>query len=155
MIVFELNGEKVTWDGDPDMPLLWYVRDELNMTGSKFGCGVGMCGACTMHLNGSPIRSCSTPIAAASGGAITTIEGLASVASNAVQQAWQKLDVVQCGYCQSGQVMAATALLENNSSPSNEDIDMAMQGNVCRCATYHRIRAAIHEAADSLAKAVS
>ncbi|WP_338294855.1 (2Fe-2S)-binding protein [Planctobacterium marinum] len=155
MIAFELNGEKVTWEGDPNMPLLWYVRDELNLTGSKFGCGVAMCGACTMHLNGAPIRSCSTPIAAANGGSITTIEGLTSEASKAIQTAWQKLDVVQCGYCQSGQVMSATALLEKNKSPSNEDIDMAMQGNVCRCATYQRIRAAIHEAADSLAKEVS
>lgn len=155
MISFELNGDKVTYEGDPNMPLLWYVRDELNLTGSKFGCGVGMCGACTMHLNGQPVRSCSTPMAAANGASVTTIEGLNSEAAVAIQQAWQKLDVVQCGYCQSGQVMSATALLENNKQPNDQDIDMAMQGNICRCATYHRIRAAIHEASDTLAKEVS
>ncbi len=155
MISFELNGNKVTYDGDPNMPLLWYVRDELNLTGSKFGCGVGMCGACTMHLNGQPVRSCSTPVAAANGAKVTTIEGLSSDTAMAIQQAWQQLDVVQCGYCQSGQVMSATALLESNKKPSDKDIDMAMQGNICRCATYHRIRAAIHHAADTLAKEVS
>ena len=155
MISFELNGSKVTFDGDPNMPLLWYVRDELNLTGSKFGCGVGMCGACTMHLNGQPVRSCSTPVAAANGAKVTTIEGLSSDTAMAIQQAWQQLDVVQCGYCQSGQVMSATALLESNKKPSDKDIDMAMQGNICRCATYHRIRAAIHQAADTLAKEVS
>lgn len=155
MISFELNGNKVTYDGDPNMPLLWYVRDELNLTGSKFGCGVGMCGACTMHLNGQPVRSCSTPIVAANGAKVTTIEGLSSDTAMAIQQAWQQLDVVQCGYCQSGQVMSATALLESNNKPSDKDIDIAMQGNICRCATYHRIRAAIHHAADTLAKEVS
>lgn len=155
MISFELNGEKVSWEGDPNMPLLWYVRDELEMTGTKFGCGVAMCGACTMHLNGAPIRSCSTPIVAANGAKVTTIEGLDSQAAHAVQTAWQKLDVVQCGYCQSGQVMSATALLEKNAQPTNADIDLAMQGNICRCATYHRIRAAIHDAADNLAKEIS
>lgn len=155
MISFKLNGENVTWKGDPNMPLLWYVRDELNLTGSKFGCGVGMCGACTMHLNGQPIRSCSTPISVASGGTITTIEGLSGSAAEAIYAAWQKLDVVQCGYCQSGQVMAAAALLQRNSQPGNDDIDLAMQGNICRCATYHRIRAAIHEAAGHLATEVS
>lgn len=154
MISFELNGNKVTYDGDPNMPLLWYVRDELNLTGSKFGCGVGMCGACTMHLNGQPVRSCSTPVASANGAKVTTIEGLSSDTAMAIQQAWQQLDVVQCGYCQSGQVMSATALLEGNKKPSDKDIDMAMQGNICRCATYHRIRAAIHHAADTLAKEV-
>jgi isoquinoline 1-oxidoreductase alpha subunit len=155
MIQFELNGEKVTWEGDPNMPLLWFVRDEKEMTGTKFGCGVAMCGACTMHLNGSPIRSCSTPVSVANGAKITTIEGLDSPAAHAIQSAWQKLDVVQCGYCQSGQIMSATALLENNAKPTNDDIDLAMQGNICRCATYHRIRGAIHEAADNLAKEIS
>ncbi len=154
MIKFTLNGEEVSFSGDPQMPLLWYVRDVLNLTGSKFGCGVGMCGACTMHLNGQPIRSCSTPVASANGAELTTIEGLSSGPGLAVQQAWQDLDVVQCGYCQSGQIMAATSLLQNNAKPSDADIDNAMQGNVCRCATYHRIRAAIHKAADSLAKEV-
>lgn len=155
MISFELNGEKITWEGDPNMPLLWFVRDEKELTGTKFGCGVAMCGACTMHLNGSPIRSCSTPVSVANGAKVTTIEGLSSAASDAIQSAWQKLDVVQCGYCQSGQIMSATALLENNPKPSNDDIDLAMQGNICRCATYHRIRAAIHDAADNLAKEIS
>lgn len=155
MISFELNGEKITWEGDPNMPLLWFVRDEKELTGTKFGCGVAMCGACTMHLNGSPIRSCSTPVSVANGAQVTTIEGLSSAASDAIQTAWQKLDVVQCGYCQSGQIMSATALLESNPKPNNDDIDMAMQGNICRCATYHRIRAAIHDAADNLAKEIS
>lgn len=154
MIKFTLNGESVSFDGDPQMPLLWFVRDIQNMTGSKFGCGVGMCGACTMHLNGAPIRSCSTPVSVAQGATVTTIEGLASAPAKAVQEAWQKLDVVQCGYCQSGQIMSATALLESNAKPTDADINMAMQGNICRCATYHRIRAAIHDAADRLAKEV-
>ncbi|MBE1300610.1 MAG: 2Fe-2S iron-sulfur cluster binding domain-containing protein [Alteromonadaceae bacterium] len=154
MIKFTLNGESVSFDGDPQMPLLWFVRDIQNMTGSKFGCGVGMCGACTMHLNGAPIRSCSTPVSVAQGATVTTIEGLASAPAKAVQEAWQKLDVVQCGYCQSGQIMSATALLEGNAKPTDADINMAMQGNICRCATYHRIRAAIHDAADRLAKEV-
>lgn len=152
MITFTLNGKKMSYDGDPNMPLLWYVRDDLNMTGSKFGCGVAMCGACTMHLNGAPVRSCSTPMAAVTGANITTIEGLDTPQAKAVQEAWQALDVVQCGYCQSGQVMSATALLTSNAKPSDADIDGAMQGNLCRCATYHRIRAAIHDAADRLAK---
>lgn len=154
MIKFMLNGESVSFDGDPQMPLLWFVRDIQNMTGSKFGCGVGMCGACTMHLNGAPIRSCSTPVSVAQGATVTTIEGLVSAQAKAVQEAWQKLDVVQCGYCQSGQIMSATALLEGNAKPTDSDINMAMQGNICRCATYHRIRAAIHDAADRLAKEV-
>lgn len=155
MINFTLNGENISYDGDPDMPLLWYVRDQLDMTGTKFGCGVAMCGACTMHLNGTPIRSCSTPMSAVSGTEITTIEGLNSTTAKAVQNAWQALDVVQCGYCQSGQIMAATALLSQNQNPTDTDINSAMQGNVCRCATYHRIRAAIHRAASELAKEAS
>lgn len=152
MISFKLNGKKVTFDGDPNMPLLWYVRDEQNLTGSKFGCGVAMCGACTMYFNGDPVRSCSTPVSVVNGGDVTTIEGLDSVPAKAVQKAWQTLDVVQCGYCQSGQIMSATALLAKNKKPSDGDIDQAMQGNLCRCATYQRIRSAIHEAATHLAK---
>lgn len=150
MITFTLNGQEHHFDGDTTMPLLWYVREQAGLTGSKFGCGMGLCGACTMHLNGQPIRSCSTPVSALEGANITTIEGLATPAAGAVQQAWQELDVVQCGYCQSGQVMSAAALLATNASPTDEDIDNAMQGNICRCATYHRIRAAIHNAAEKL-----
>ncbi len=152
MISFKLNGKKVKFDGDPNMPLLWYVRDERDLTGSKFGCGVAMCGACTMHFNGDPIRSCSTPVSAVDGGEVTTIEGATSKSAKAVQKAWESLDVVQCGYCQSGQIMSATALLTQNKNPSDDDINRAMQGNLCRCATYTRIRAAIHEAASQLAK---
>lgn len=154
MISFTLNGTQRQYQGDPNQPLLWYVRDELNLTGSKFGCGVAQCGTCTMHVNGQPVRACSTPMAAVQNARITTIEGLDSVAGKAIQHAWQRLDVVQCGYCQSGQIMSATALLQNNPSPSDQDIDQAMQGNLCRCATYHRIRQAIHQAADDLAKEV-
>ncbi len=150
-VTFTLNGVQVEHDGDPAMPLLWFVRERQKLTGSKFGCGVAMCGACTMHLDGQPIRTCVTPVSAVAGRAVTTIEGLASPTAEAVQTAWQTLDVVQCGYCQSGQIMAATALLEQNASPTDADIDAAMQGNLCRCATYHRIRAAIHEAAANLA----
>ena len=150
MISFKLNGIETHYDGDPSQPLLWYVREQAGLTGSKFGCGVAMCGACTMHLNGNAIRTCVTPMAALQGAEITTIEGLDSPAAAAVQQAWVEADVVQCGYCQSGQIMSATALLANNPRPTDEDIDNAMRGNLCRCATYHRIRAAIHNAADSL-----
>lgn len=154
MIKFTLNGESVSYTGDGNKPLLWFVREDQSLTGSKFGCGVAMCGACTMHRDGSPIRACSTPMSALEGAVVTTIEGLESPVANAVQNAWQKLDVVQCGYCQSGQIMSATALLSTNAKPSDADIDSAMQGNLCRCATYHRIRNAIHMAADDLAKEV-
>lgn len=154
MIEFNLNGKNISYEGDTNRPLLWYLRDTLNMTGTKFGCGVAMCGACTVHMNGQAMRSCSLPMAAISGAKITTIEGVQSAEAKAVQDAWEKLDVVQCGYCQSGQVMSATALLEKNAKPSDKDIDQAMQGNLCRCATYHRIRAAIHDAAENLAKEV-
>lgn len=154
MIEFNLNGKNISYGGDTNRPLLWYLRDTLNMTGTKFGCGVAMCGACTVHMNGQAMRSCSLPMAAISGAKITTIEGVQSAEAKAVQDAWEKLDVVQCGYCQSGQVMSATALLEKNAKPSDKDIDQAMQGNLCRCATYHRIRAAIHDAAENLAKEV-
>ena len=151
MIKFTLNGKAVTYKGDTNKPLLWFVREDAKLTGSKFGCGVAMCGACTMHVNGNPVRSCSTPMSVVNGASVTTIEGVSSKAAKAVQTAWQELDVVQCGYCQSGQIMSAAALLENNKSPSDKDIDMAMEGNLCRCATYHRIRAAIHKAAKQLA----
>jgi isoquinoline 1-oxidoreductase alpha subunit len=150
-ISFTLNGAAVTHDGDPSMPLLWFVRERQALTGSKFGCGVALCGACTMHMDGTPIRTCVTPVSAVANKSVTTIEGLDSAAGRAVQQAWRELDVVQCGYCQSGQIMSASALLARNPQPSDADIDSAMQGNLCRCATYHRIRAAIHKAAEQLA----
>ncbi|HUF73314.1 MAG TPA: (2Fe-2S)-binding protein [Gammaproteobacteria bacterium] len=150
-VTFTLNGREVVHDGDPAMPILWFVREKQGLTGSKFGCGVASCGACTMHLDGSPVRTCVTPVSAAEGRSVTTIEGLQSAEGRAVQAAWRELDVVQCGYCQSGQIMAATALLQSNPSPSDDDINAAMQGNLCRCATYHRIRAAIHSAAGRLA----
>ncbi|MGI9435823.1 MAG: (2Fe-2S)-binding protein [Geminicoccaceae bacterium] len=145
---FTLNGLAASVDVDADTPLLWVIRDELGMTGTKFGCGLALCGACTVHMDGVPIRSCQTFIEDAAGASITTIEGLDSKPAQAVQAAWQELDVPQCGYCQSGQIMSATALLSDTPKPSEEDIDAAMGGNVCRCATYHRIRKAIHRAAE-------
>jgi aerobic-type carbon monoxide dehydrogenase small subunit (CoxS/CutS family) len=148
MIDFELNGRRVQVDAPDDTPLLWVLRDELGLTGTKFGCGKSLCGACTVHLDGQPVRSCSTPVSVAAGGRITTIEGLSADASHAVQKAWIELDVVQCGYCQSGQIMSAAALVESNPSPSDSDIDAAMNGNLCRCGTYPRIRAAIKRAAE-------
>ena len=150
-VTFTLNGQQVVHEGDPAMPLLWFVREKQELTGSKFGCGVAMCGACTMHLDGSPVRTCVLPVSAVEGRSVTTIEGLQSAEAQAIQAAWRELDVVQCGYCQSGQIMAATALLESNPTPNDDDINAAMQGNLCRCATYHRIRAAIHAAAQRLA----
>jgi len=152
MATINLNGRDVNVDLPDDTPLLWALRDGLNMTGTKFGCGIAMCGACTVHVDGQATRSCVTPLSAVKGKKITTVEavGEAKVGA-AVQAAWQKLDVVQCGYCQSGQIMSATALLASNPKPTDADIDAAMSGNVCRCATYVRIRAAIHEAAKSLA----
>ena len=149
-VTFKLNGEERSLDIDPDTPLLWAVRDHVGLTGSKFGCGIAACGACTMHVDGVPVRSCSTAVSDVEGTEVTTIEGLESPVAKAVQTAWEKLDVVQCGYCQSGQIMSAVALLSETPKPSDEDIDAAMSGNVCRCATYVRIRAAIHEAADKL-----
>jgi len=150
-VTLEINGKSYTVDATPDTPLLWVIRDHIELTGTKFGCGIAMCGACTVHLDGQPIRSCSTPISSAQGGKITTIEGLAhNAAAEAVQEAWTELNVPQCGYCQSGQIMSATALLSNNSSPDDTAIDQAMSGNVCRCATYPRIRQAIKNAADKL-----
>jgi isoquinoline 1-oxidoreductase subunit alpha len=152
MTTFTLNGQSTTVDADPSTPLLWALRDNLNMTGTKFGCGMAQCGACTVHLNGQPVRSCVTPISAAAGSRITTIEAMpGDKVGKAVQDAWVKLDVAQCGYCQSGQVMSATALLKKTKRPSDAQIDTAMAGNVCRCGTYARIRAAIKDAAASLA----
>jgi len=152
MITLDINGKTTQVDAEPDTPLLWALRDTLRLTGTKFGCGMGLCGACTVHMDGEPIRSCSMPLSAAAGKKIVTIESIGHGAvGKAVQQAWQRLDVVQCGYCQSGQVMSAVALLEKDRQPTDADIDEARGGNVCRCATYVRIRAAIHEAAKSLA----
>lgn len=150
----KVNGQTHTVDVPADKPLLWVLREDLGLTGSKFGCGIAQCGACTVHLDGQAMRSCVLPVSAAAGREITTVEGVTDGAEGeagaAVRAAWRSLDVVQCGYCQSGQMMSATALLAGNPNPSDADIDAAMQGNLCRCATYHRIRAAIHEAAKSL-----
>lgn len=151
MIALIVNGKKVQVDAAPDTPILWVLRDHLGLTGTKYSCGIAQCGACTVHLDGSPIRACVTPIAVAQNKKISTIEGLNSKVGRAVQNAWEKLEVVQCGYCQSGQIMSAVALLSKNKKPSDADIDSAMYGNLCRCATYQRIRAAIHEAAKHLA----
>ena len=150
MTSFSVNGKAVTVDVDPDTPLLWVLRDELKLTGTKFGCGIAQCGACTVHLDGLPRRSCVTPISSIEGGKVTTIEGIAGKEVDAVIRAWVALDVPQCGYCQSGQVMSAVALLAEIPKPSDAQIDAAMTGNVCRCATYVRIRAAIHRAAETL-----
>ncbi len=152
MITIELNGKATRVDADPATPLLWVLRDTLQLTGTKYGCGMALCGACTVHVDGQAERSCTTPLSAVAGKKVTTIEAVdGGRVGKAVQAAWQKLDVVQCGYCQSGQIMSAVALLSQNRKPSDADIDAAMAGNLCRCATYVRIRAAIHEAARSLA----
>ena len=147
MVTLNLNGRNTTLDVDGDMPLLWVLRDIAGLTGTKYGCGMALCGACTVHLEGSPVRSCVTPVSAASGKRVTTIEGLSPDSSHPVQRAWIELDVPQCGYCQSGQLMSAAALLAQTPQPSDADIDAAMAGNICRCGTYQRIRAAIHRAA--------
>lgn len=147
MTTFSINGKPVTSDRDPDMPLLWFLREQQRLTGTKFGCGIAQCGACTVHVNGQATRSCAVPLGSLAGANVTTIEGLESAAARAVRDAWIEGDVVQCGYCQSGQIMSAVALLEQNPVPTDSDIDTAMRGNLCRCATYQRIRAAIHRAA--------
>ncbi len=147
-IEFQLNGEPVSLDVEPELPLLWAIRDEIGLTGTKFGCGIGQCGACTVHLDGDPVRGCLTPVSAASGRRVTTIGGLHPEGVHALQRAWIELSVPQCGYCQSGQLMSAASLLASNPSPSDDDIDAAMSGNICRCGTYGRIRAAIHRAAE-------
>jgi len=152
MTSFQVNGKTVNVDADPSTPVLWALRDHLHLTGTKFGCGAALCGACTVHLNGQPVRSCSTPISAVAGRKITTIEAVgADKVGHAVQAAWVRHDVAQCGYCQSGQIMSATALLRANRKPTDADIDNAMAGNICRCGTYARIRAAIKDAAKTLA----
>ena len=152
MAVFALkiNGKTHSVDVDPGTPLLWAIRDSVGLTGTKYGCGVAQCGACTVYVDGQAVRSCSLPVSAVGGSEVTTIEGLTGKEAAAVQKAWVALDVPQCGYCQSGQIMSATALLGVNPAPSDRDIDLAMNGNICRCATYVRIRAAIHAAAKSL-----
>ncbi len=147
MIKLNINGRDTQVDVDPDMPLLWVLRDTLALTGTKFGCGMALCGACTVHLDGQPARACVTPVRAIGARRVTTIEGLSSDSSHPVQRAWIELDVPQCGYCQSGQIMSAAALLAQTPQPTDADIDTAMAGNICRCGTYQRIRAAIHRAA--------
>ena len=146
-----INGERRTFEGDAAMPLLWYLRDELGLSGTKFGCGIGACGACTVHLEGTAVRSCSTPMQVLDGKHIITIEGLDANGNHPVQVAWRAANVPQCGYCQSGQIMQAVALLESTPHPTDDEIDTAMQGNICRCGTYVRIRSAIHAAAQGAA----
>jgi isoquinoline 1-oxidoreductase subunit alpha len=148
---FKVNGKSTTVDVAPEMPLLWVLRDVLELKGTKFGCGIGQCGACTVHVKGTPTRSCRLPVSRAAGAEITTIEGLSADGNHPVQKAWESVDVPQCGYCQAGQIMAAAALLQRNSNPSDSDIDTAMNGNICRCGTYLRIREAIHKAAATAA----
>jgi isoquinoline 1-oxidoreductase alpha subunit len=144
----QVNNKDYNVEVDPQMPLLWVIRDFVGLKGTKFGCGMALCGACTVHIDGNPIRSCSFPVAAAAGKKITTIEGISENIDHAVQKAWIELQVPQCGYCQSGQIMSAVALLKNKPKPTDADIDAAMQGNLCRCGTYQRIRSAIHRAAE-------
>jgi isoquinoline 1-oxidoreductase alpha subunit len=150
VVTLKVNGEAHSLDVDPQTPLLWVLRDTLGLTGTKYGCGIAACGACTVHIDGQAVRSCQTPVEAAQGSSITTIEGLNSKEGKAVKAAWLDLEVIQCGYCQSGQIMSAAALLATAKKPSDQDIDAAMSGNICRCATYQRIRAAIHKAAGTM-----
>ncbi|QTP53771.1 (2Fe-2S)-binding protein [Billgrantia sulfidoxydans] len=149
MTAFTLNGREVNVTAEPDTPLLWVIREQLKLTGTKYGCGIAQCGACTVHVDGEPVRSCVFALSGAEGRSVTTIEGLSEDGSHPVQQAWVALDVPQCGYCQSGQIMSAAALLARHPNPSDEQIDEAMAGNLCRCGTYVRIRAAIHRAAEA------
>ena len=149
----KINGTTRSYDGDPDMPLLWYLRDELRLTGTRFGCGAGLCGACTVHVNGVATRACQTPMRTLQNKMVTTIEGLSAEGTHPVQRAWIAANVPQCGYCQSGQIMSAAALLARNANPTDAQIDTAMQGNICRCGTYQRIRAAIKAAASGRATA--
>ena len=150
MITLNINGQSKQIDVSPDMPLLWAIRDHVDLTGTKFGCGQALCGACTVHIDGQPVRSCQTPVGSVGTAQITTIEGVSGKVAEAVQAAWRNLDVVQCGYCQSGQIMSAIGLLSQNKKPTDADINEAMDGNICRCGTYQRIRSAIHEAASKL-----
>ncbi len=147
MVKLQVNGQERSYDGDPSMPLLWYLRDELGLTGTKFGCGVAACGACTVHVDGQAVLSCQTPMDLAAGKSVTTIEGLDPAGNHRVQKAWRAQGVPQCGYCQSGQIMQAASLLKEKPNPTDQDIDDAMAGNICRCGTYTRIRAAIKQAA--------
>jgi isoquinoline 1-oxidoreductase subunit alpha len=147
MVNLTVNGKMQSYDGDPDMPLLWYLRDDLRLTGTRFGCGAGLCGACTVHVEGKAVRSCQTPMRTLESKKVVTIDGLSVNGSHRVQRAWVSLNVPQCGYCQSGQIMSAAALLTTTPNPTDQDIDRAMAGNICRCGTYQRIRAAIHTAA--------
>ena len=151
MIKLKVNGESREFDGEPDMPLLWYLRDELRLTGTKYGCGAGLCGACTVHVNGSATRSCLIPMQSLAGKMVVTIEGLSAKADHPAQEAWRQANVPQCGYCQSGQIMQAAALLKQKPKPTDADIDSAMKGNICRCGTYQRIREAIKIAANKTA----
>jgi isoquinoline 1-oxidoreductase alpha subunit len=147
MVNFKVNGTDRSFDGDPDMPLLWYLRDDLRLTGTRFGCGAGLCGACTVHVEGVAVRSCQTRVATLQNKQVVTIEGLSADGSHPVQRAWAALNVAQCGYCQTGQIMQAVSLLKQTPNPNDQDIDRAMAGNICRCGTYQRIRAAIKSAA--------
>ena len=147
MIKLRVNGAERTFEGDPTMPLLWFLRDDLQLTGTKFGCGIAACGSCTVHVDGKPTRACVVPLSGLEGKAVTTIEGLSPDGNHKVQESWRANNVPQCGYCQSGQIMSAVALLERTPQPTDEEIDTAMAGNICRCGTYPRIRAAIHAAA--------
>jgi isoquinoline 1-oxidoreductase alpha subunit len=153
MIAFSVNGKQANLDVDPSTPLLWVIRDHLGLTGTKYGCGMAQCGACTVHINGEAVRSCVAPVSRAAGKSVTTIEGLSTDLSHPLQLAWLEEDVPQCGYCQSGQLMSAAVLLRQKPQPTDEDIDQAMTGNICRCGTYPRIRRAIHRAAGMVAKA--